>query len=161
MVVSGANVPLLRAADGTMWQPIQRSDAAARTGMALYGLEGMTPELTTINAEGTAVRTVYRLPTDGVLEVIQQLREDRRDARVNVVAEAPVVDVQNARVQQAQGAAQPSAAAASQGRITVPSAGAVQGGISPPPWSTVRGDVLLTLRGVADAAALASRLRRD
>jgi hypothetical protein len=145
-----------------MWQPILRSDAAARTGMALYGIEGMTPELTTINAEGTAVRTVYRLPTDGVLEVIQQLREDRRDAPVNIVAEAPVVDVQNARLQQqAQGAAQSSAGSANQGRIAVPPVDAVQGGISPPPWSTVRGDVLLTLRGVADAAALASRLRRD
>jgi len=156
MVVTSANAPLLRAADGTMWQPIQRSDAAARTGMTLYGIEGMTPDLTTISPDGTAVRTVYRLSTDAVLEVIQQRREGVRDARVNVVAEAPVVDVQNARVQQqAPATGQQSQDTVNQGRIVLPASPA------PPVWSTVRGDVLLTLRGTADPGALASKLRRD
>ncbi|HEX5108622.1 MAG TPA: zf-HC2 domain-containing protein [Vicinamibacterales bacterium] len=155
MVVNGADAALLRSADGTVWQPITRAEAAVRTGMPLYGIEGLTPVLTTISADGAAVRTVYRLPTDALLEVVQRRREDPARS-VTVVAEAPVVDVQNARVQQqAPSVPQPTANSVNQGRILVPEP------VSAPLWSTVRGDVLLTLSGVADPAALASRLRPD
>ena len=154
MVINTGNA-LQRSADGSVWQPIQRSDAAARTGMPLYGIDGLTPELTTISPDGASVRTVYRLASGEVLEVVQRRRQEAAE-RVNVVAEAPVVDVQNARVQQqAPATGQQSQDTVNQGRIVLPASPA------PPVWSTVRGDVLLTLRGTADPGALASKLRRD
>jgi hypothetical protein len=155
MAVNGVNAALLRSADGAVWQSIPRGEAAVRTGMTLYGIEGLTPALTTISADGASVRTVYRLPTDAVLEIVQRRRDDPAGS-VTVLAEAPVVDVQNARVQQQSlSGLQPSANPVNQGRLLVPEPASV------PVWSTVRGDVLLTLSGVADPAALASRLRPD
>ena len=99
---------------------MSRADAAARSGMALYGIDGLIPVRTMVSADASKVRTVYLL--NGA-EVV--LLQERLPAEVQI------------------GSAQPSATGLSS-------------------WSSVRGDVVLTLRGAGgNAAMLGTRIRLD
>jgi hypothetical protein len=117
---------------------LPREAATARSGMALYGIEGLTPSRTMINADASRVRTVY---TVNAAEVV--LLQEKQP---------------------------PPEATANQGRVTFNGAPAVstekpadlalRRAQSPTVWSSVRGEVIITVRG-ADAAALGARVRLD
>jgi hypothetical protein len=107
--------------------------------MPLYGIDGLMPIATMLNADATIVRTTYRLESGETVDITQQkilgAQTGAPAGSITVSAERPVVDVQNAR----------------------------QKAVSPftPTLSTiVRGDVQLTLRG-PDAQALGATLRLD
>jgi hypothetical protein len=106
--------------------------------MPLYGIEGLVPALTALDAGGTAVRTVYRLPSGSTVELLQQQVAD--DAADGVVR-AP-------RAQPFPAGGRAETRAAPEGAV----------------WSGVRGDVRLTLRAETDGPdlpALSTRLRLD
>lgn len=70
---AGFRAPALPvSAAASTWLPLPRTEAAARSGMALYGLEGMTPTVTTIRPDNAAVRTVYRLQSGATVELFQE-----------------------------------------------------------------------------------------
>jgi hypothetical protein len=54
------------------WRTVPRTEAAVRSGMALYGLEGLEPVLTTISLDNRVVRTLYRLGSGSTVELEQQ-----------------------------------------------------------------------------------------
>jgi hypothetical protein len=119
------------------WRTLPRTEAAVRSGMALYGLDGMEPVLTAISPDNSAVRTVYPLPTGGTIELLQER------------ASAPAA----------------AAAAQSAARAVASDRASVVANLAPAPgrtWSGVRGDVRLSLRtasNVEDVNALATRLK--
>ena len=121
------------------WRLVPRTTAAARTGMPIYGIDGLAPVRTELNVDGTTVRTTYRLEF-GDVELLQQLS----------TAEAGVND------RQATARALPSAAR-----------GGFAGNLSPAvprTWSGILGNARVTLRTtspVADLDALGARLRVD
>jgi hypothetical protein len=126
-------------ADG-QWRAVPRTEAAARTGMPLYGIDGLEPQYTALSADGAVVRTLYRLQSGEQVELIQ---------RRNVPGAVPAGDLQAAR-----SAFQPGGAAGA-----APRQAAV-----PQPFTVVRDNVRLTLQaptGGADLAALSLRLRVD
>jgi hypothetical protein len=142
------------------WRTLSRTEAAAVSGMPLYGIEGLTPMLTMLSADNAAVRTLYNLASGETLEIVQrrvalQQQADTRGERVGesvtVVADAPAVDVQSARQQAAAGAPRPPPPSAAP---PPPAAGS-------PAWSTVRGDWQLTVRGTTNPSAFGGRLRLD
>ena len=49
-----------------------RTEAAARTGMALYGITGLSPSATMLSADGTIVRTIYKTEMGEAVEIWQQ-----------------------------------------------------------------------------------------
>ena len=99
---------------------MSRTDAAARSGMALYGIDSFIPVRTMVSADASKVRTVYLL--NGA-EIV--LLQERLPKQVQL------------------GSVQPSATGLSS-------------------WSSVRGDVVLTLRGAGDnAAMLGTMIRLD
>jgi hypothetical protein len=122
------------------WHQVPRTEAAARSGMPIYGIDGLMPIATMLNADATSVRTTYRLESGETVDITQQkilgAQTGTPAGSVTVAAERPVVDVQNARQ-------------------TV-----VNSPFFPSLWTIVRGDVQLTLRG-PDAQALGARLRLD
>jgi hypothetical protein len=129
----------------TEWRRLPRTEAAARTGMALFGIEGLGPAATEISSDGMLVRTTYRLATGNVVELVQQ-RVPGGPAR----AGEPIGVEATAR------------SLASTGR-----AGGVVADRARPgrrAWSSIRGDVRLTMQATGDAVdldGLAERLRED
>jgi hypothetical protein len=115
------------------WRPLPRTEAAARSGMPLYGIEGLTPVATMLSADAVVVRTVYRMDSGETFELVQQWMTgatgDQAPATTTVAAEQPVIDVQRAAASSV--------------------------------WSTMRGDFLLTLRGNVNPDALGAKLRVD
>ena len=121
------------------WRPVPRTEAAARTGMPLYGLDGVDPLFTSISADGTLVRTTYRLASGETVELLQQR-----------AAPDGLANIQATR----RGLAGPAGGGAVLGRVT--SSGRT--------LSVVRGDVRLVLQTPSagtDLEALGTRLRID
>jgi plasmid stability protein len=126
-------------ADG-QWREVPRTEAAARTGMPLYGIDGLEPLYTGLSADGAVVRTLYRLESGAQVQLVQQR---------NVPSEAPATDVQSTRR---------ALQAGRTGGLAEPQAGAAQ------PLTVVHGNMRLTLQAASDAAdlaALSMRLRVD
>ena len=126
-------------AEGIDWTVLSRDLVVTRSGMALYGIDGLTPARTMVNADGSRVRTVYVV---NAAEVV--LLQEKRPASANTV-------------NQGQAAAPPSETTAER---TGPTLGALQQRNAPSVWSSQRGEVVLTLRG-SDAAGLGARVRPD
>jgi hypothetical protein len=114
--------------------------------MALYGIDGLTPALTTISSDSRIVRTTYRLESGAMLELEQQ---------------RAAADTASALLAQAASAAGARAAVASQRRDGIAAE------VAPPEqrsWSALRGDIRVTLRtpsAAADLEALGMKLRVD
>ena len=107
--------------------------------MALYAIDGLTPARTMVNADASKVRTVYIVDAAEI-----ELRQEKQSP-------APT----------GAGAAAPDSAA-----LTFTTSGAAAAAsrnqqTSSSLWSSVRGDVVLTVRAGADAAALGARVRLD
>lgn len=122
-----------------LWRTVSRTEAAALTGMPLYGIEGLMPALTLVDPLVNTVRTVYQLPSGSSLELLQEPLRD------------PL----------AGGAlfAQPAQAPAAGGAARAGNAIA-----DPLVWSGVRGTVRLTLRalsGLPEVSDLSARIRLD
>jgi hypothetical protein len=127
----------------TEWQPLARTAAAARTGMPLYGIDGLEPVLTSVSTDGLLVRTMYRLEPGETVELVQE--------RIAPERERGVVDLQATR---RLFTLEPAARG---GVLYAPSA-------TPRLWSGVRGDVRIILRTTSQAAdldALGAKLRVD
>jgi hypothetical protein len=134
-------------APGLEWRAAARTEAAVRTGMPLYGIEGLTPVLTSVSSDGAAVRTVYRIETGEVVELVQA----RGTPAAFRVAVPPAPTVGDLAVQNL----------VPQGRAGVLADRAVA---APRALTTVRGDVRIVLSTTAPAAnldALGARLRVD
>lgn len=119
-----------------VWQTLPRTEAAARTGMALYGIDGLDPTLTAVSTGGGAVRTVYTTESGETVELVQH----------RVATPAPSVT----RV-----LTSPQVSSFAAGGL------AAGGG---PEWSTVRGDVRVTIRSASaatDLSALGAKIRVD
>jgi hypothetical protein len=54
------------------WRTVPRTEAAVRSGMALYGIDGIEPVVTAVRTDGRAVRTTYRLDTGVMVELEQE-----------------------------------------------------------------------------------------
>ena len=123
------------------WQRVPRTVAAVRSGMALYGIDGLEPVSTSISADGRIVRTVYRLESGVAVDLEQQ--------RALPNGAAPVTSLQ------------PTTARA------LPPAGraGLTADVTPTRvWSEVRGGFRVLLRTTSDAAdltALGAKLRVD
>jgi hypothetical protein len=138
--VTVTSAPVAAQADATAWRMLPRTEAAASSGMALYGLDGVDPLLTTISADNRIVRTVYRLASGATVE-LEQVR-----------AVPPAV---------ANSLAATARAPLPRGRAT-----SIAADTATPPavWSEIRGDVRLSLRTASsaeDVNALSMRLRVD
>jgi hypothetical protein len=59
-------------AQSAAWRQMPRTEAAARTGMALYGITGLTSSMTMLSADGTIVRTIYKTEPGEAVEIWQQ-----------------------------------------------------------------------------------------
>ena len=128
------------------WQTVPRTEAAARTGMALYAIDGLEPVLTAISPDGRSVRSVFRLETGETVDVEQQ---------------RPAADTAGPSP-----AAGTTATTAAPRRAFVSAGGAVMADTAPPArvWTSQRGDVLITLRTTStttDLNAIGNRLRVD
>jgi hypothetical protein len=124
------------------WRSVPRTEAAARTGMPLYGIDGFEPQLTEVSGDGAQVRTLYRLSSGDQVAVVQQ--------RAGVAAPPGLGDIQAA-----------GRALTQAGRVGIAAAPT-----SPPArtWSSIRGGVRITLQTTSTAAdldALGVRLRVD
>jgi 2-oxoglutarate dehydrogenase E2 component (dihydrolipoamide succinyltransferase) len=128
----------------TEWQPpVARTEAAARSGMALYGVAGLTPAFTAISADGRVVRTMYFLESGALLEMEQQRATP--DRPLDLAAQA-------AQARSAVASQRPEGLAADAAEPQQRT------------WSTVRGNVRVTLRtpsAATDLEALGMRLRLD
>jgi hypothetical protein len=128
-------------ANAQEWRTLPRTEAAVQSGMALYGIDGIQPLLTTISPDGHIVRTAYRTATGELVEL-----EQRRGGS----GAPPAQEIQStARSLAATGRAGVAASAAR------PAARVL---------SLARGDVQITLRTASelpDLSALAARLRVD
>ena len=141
--VTVTSVPPARAAapaapDASAWRALPRTEAAARSGMALYGLDGLEPVVTSISSDNRVVRTVYRLESGATVELEQERALPPMTAN-SLRATA------RARVARGRGASIAADVAA-----------------APPVWSEVRGDVRLSMRSASitqDLNALGARLR--
>jgi hypothetical protein len=120
-----------RSGEQSPWRTVPRTEAAATSGMPLYGIEGLAATATMLSDDNRAVRTTYRLATGQSVEVVQQRLGERPDP-----ASAPG---------------------------TLADRAGVAGVADPPVWSTRRGDLRLTVRGMtaAQLAALGDQLRLD
>ena len=123
--------------------------------MALFGLNGLTPRATMLSADNSTVRTIYTMESGETVELTQQKTGDQKnafsDTSTSVTATAPTVDVQNAR----------QARVPEPSQTPAPAPAGAPPAPAPPVWSQIRGDVRLTLRGTANADAVAQRLRLD
>ena len=127
------------------WRTLPRTEAAARSGMPLYGIDGLEPMLTSISVDNRVVRTIYRLESGDMVE-LEQVRPMPEAAR-------PVTTVQT-------GAVQAGSA------LTARGGGLAADIVSAPQrlWSGARGEVRMTLRTTSPAAdlnALGAKLRVD
>ena len=125
------------------WRPLPRTEAAIRTGMALYGIDGLQPVLTDVSSDRLLARTVYVLESGDLVELIQQRAGTPR---------SPLF---------AEGASNANGFGANPRRAAVP-ADQLQRIASS--WTNVVGDVRLTLRSSSSAVdlnALGRRLRID
>jgi hypothetical protein len=121
------------------WRTMPRTEAAVRSGMALYGLDGLEPALTAISADGRIVLTRYRLESGATVELKQE--------RATLQAAPTVVSVEATR-----------RANTSRGGA----AGAADVAAGPRLWFDVRGDVRVSLQTTSDATdlnALGAKLR--
>jgi hypothetical protein len=128
-------------AQSAAWQSVPRTEAAARSGMALYGIEGLDPLQTMIPADGAIVRTTYRLESGELVQL-----EQRRSALTDRV---PASLQETVRARPAAPAAQSTVDTDADGTRT---------------WSAVLGAARLTLRASSPSAnleMLAQRLRVD
>ena len=136
--VAVTSAPVAAQADATTWRTLPRTEAAASSGMALYGLDAIEPLLTAISADNRIVRTVYRLASGATVELEQERALPPAVANsLQATARAPL----------------PRARATSIAADTA---------TSPAVWSQIRGDVRLTLRTASvteDVNALSMRLR--
>ena len=148
--ITGEIASRVAATPDSGWRPVPRTEAAARTGMPLYGLDGLEPLYTALSDDGSQVRTLYRLSSGDQVEVVQQ-----RSGPVEVVQQRrgpvsppAVADLQNT-----------GRALAETGRVGIV-ARPVSGTRT---WSTDRGGVRVTLQttSTADLDALGTRLRVD
>jgi hypothetical protein len=57
--VDGLLINRTETADGIDWLVVSREAARERSRMSLYGIDGLTPARTMVNADGSKVRTVY------------------------------------------------------------------------------------------------------
>ena len=130
--------PITERVDGIEWTLLARSTAAERSGMALYGIAGLTPARTMVNADASKVRTVYLV--DGA--EVELLQEKQSPTPSGAAATSDPAAVSFARSAGSQAESQNQQRSSSL-------------------WSSVRGDVVLTLRAGADAAALGARVRLD
>jgi len=123
------------------WRPVPRTEAAARTGMPLFGLDGLEPQYTALSADGAQVRTIYQLSSGEQVEVVQQ--------RGGPVSSAGLADIQNT-----------GRALAETGRVGIVARPVAAG---PRTWSTERAGVRVTLQttSTVDLDALGTRLRVD
>ena len=137
LTVTGAAAAM----EATEWRTIPRTEAAARSGMPLYGIDGLQPLMTTVSPDGRVVRTIYLLESGGSVELHQQ--------RATSEVPSPAGDPQATR------------------RALTPQRGGVVADLRTPTartWSGLRGDVQVTLRttsNIADLDALGTRLRVD
>jgi hypothetical protein len=138
-VISNGPLTVPEIVDGIEWTVAPRATVAIRSAMALYGIEGLTPVRTMLNADASKVRTVYVV--NGA-EVV--LLQEKRPAPTNTA-------------NQGQAGTPPSEQTAER---TVPTLGALQQRNAVSVWSSTRGEVVLTLRG-ADAAGLGGRVRPE
>ena len=137
--LAASRLEAVSVADG-QWRAVPRTEAAARTGMPLYGIDGLEPQYTGLSADGAVVRTLYRLESGQQLELVQQR---------NVPGAPPVLDLQSSR----------RALDAGRGGAVAQRPAGV-----PQPFTVVRGNMRLTLQtpsDAADLAALSLRLRVD
>lgn len=149
LAIVGDSAPLAAVAADTQWQPVPRTEAAARTGMPLYGIDGLEPQYTSMSADGAVVRTLYRLTTGELVELVQQ--------RATPASEPTVAEVQATRRAFAETGR--STVAAGRGGAAVERVASV-----PRTWSDVRGGVRITLQTTSEAAdlnGLGTRLRVD
>ena len=58
VTVTGVSAAPAAARVDTEWRTLPRTEAAARTGMPLYGIDGVEPLATALSADGAAVRTI-------------------------------------------------------------------------------------------------------
>jgi hypothetical protein len=141
IAVSGTVAGVVMTPVDPSWRAVPRTEAAARTGMPLYGIDGLEPTLTELSGDGALVRTQYRLGSGAIVELIQQ----------RAAPENPAQDIQSTA--RAFGAA---------GRV----GGGVTARVTPlrRTWVDVRGAVRVTLQTASDApdlAALGAQLRVD
>jgi hypothetical protein len=147
---AGGRVGMARAAASVLtdaqveaieWRTVPRTEAAARSGMPLYGIDGVEPALTTVSVDGRAVRTVYRLESGDTVELVQHRVVDETVpgvSSVQTMRRAPSVAARAAEV--------------------------AREGPDPRVWTGVRADVRLTLSAVSDSLdldALGARLQVD
>ncbi len=114
--------------------------------MPLYGIDGLSPLQTSVSSDGTAVRTVYRIETGEVVELVQA----RGTPAAFRVAIPPAAAVGELSVQ----------SLAPPGRSGI----VIDPAVAPRALTIVRGDVRLVLSTTAAAAnldALGTRLRLD
>jgi hypothetical protein len=146
--VTGNAGPLAATPVATEWRPLPRTEAAARTGMPLYGIDGLEPVLTALSADGARVRTTYRLASGDAVELVQQ-RAAPGAPQVGADSQAvrPLAPIEVTR--------RAAARAGAGTMLKLPSAQRT--------WTSVRGDVRLTLAtsDAADLNALGAKLRVD
>lgn len=129
--------------ESIVWQELPRTEAAVRSGMPLFGIDGMIPESTMLSADTSMVRTTYRLESGERVDLVQRNRA--RPALASAFASAPPPP------------APASAGAGEPATVDVERARAA----SRPWWSEARGDVALTVFGGPNPGALGARLRLD
>jgi hypothetical protein len=132
----GGTVSLTPSTAAPNWRVVSRTEAAVRTMMPLYGIPGLTPTFTAIDAARPAVRTMYQLPSGSLVELVQEPLGGAT-FRSPVAPPAPAL-----------GAADLAADSLADPRV----------------WSGVRGNARLTLRALSDepdVSALSSGLRLD
>jgi len=125
--------------DGIDWTVLPRTDAAARSGMALYGIDGLAPARTMVNADASKVRTVYIVDA-AEIELLQEKQPPAPNGAAVATPDPAAVSFTTSAALQAASRNQQKSSSL---------------------WSSVRGDVVLTVRAGADAAALGARVRLD
>jgi hypothetical protein len=135
------------ASRATEWRPLPRTEAAARTGMPLYGIDGLEPVLTALSGDGARVRTTYRLASGDVVELVQQRPvPGAPQVGADSLAIRPLAPIEVTR--------RATARAEAGTMLKLPSPRRT--------WTSVRGDVRITLTSdAADLNALGAKLRVD
>lgn len=144
IVVDGLPINGTETADGIDWTVMSRDAARERSRMSLYGIDGLTPARTMVNADGSKVRTVYVVNAAEV--VLLQEKPPAQDTSLERSIPGPG----------------PATASTAPTFRTGLGAGAVaqQAQAAPTRWSATRGDVVLTVQGT-DAAGFGARVRLD
>ncbi len=128
--------------EATGWRIVPRTEAAARSGMPLYGIDRIAPVVTATSMDGRTVRTIYRLESGDRVELLQHRLADEVDRSGALLQAARPVRPSSVR---APGVAASDVAAVHE-------------------WTATRGNVRVTLNTVSDSVdldALGSRLQVD